>query len=109
MDISFKTSKLKRVFNSEHQLKKKYGDRMARVIATRLAVLKNAAALSDVPNIPPERRHKLAGNRKGQYAVDLVQPHRLVFEPHRESAQGGKTADAGDVDAITIIEVIDYH
>lgn len=109
MDISFKTRKLERVFNSEYELKKKYGDRMARVIAMRLAVLKNAAALSDVPKTPPDRRHKLAGDRKEQYAVDLVHPHRLVFEPHRESAQGGKIADTGSTDAITVIEVIDYH
>ena len=76
----------------------------------RLAVLKHARTLSMVPTTPPERRHRLAGQRKEPYAVDLVHPHRLVFEPSRSSgaAVDGEDGD-GDVAAITVIEVTDYH
>ena len=111
MDIFFKTRKLARVFNSQRELRKQYGDRMARTIAIRLAVLKNARRLSMVPVTLPDRRHGLAGKRKKQYAVDLVHPYRLVFEPRRSSAGAGSVADhdAGDVTAITIVEVMDYH
>ena len=111
MDIFFKTRKLARVFNSERELQRQYGDRMARTIATRLAVLKHAPKLSMVPVTPPDRRHKLAGKRKGQYAVDLVHPYRLVFEPHRDSGDTRQLTDAsaGGVTSITVVEVIDYH
>ena len=111
MDIFFKTRKLAKVFNSERELRKQYGDRMARTIAIRLAVLKHARTLSMVPVTPPDRRHRLAGKRKEQYAVDLVHPHRLVFEPRRGSVGAGNDADhdTGGVTAITIVEVIDYH
>lgn len=109
VEIYFKTRKLERVFNSEPKLRKQFGDRRARAIAMRLAVLRNARTLSDVPTDPPERRHKLAGKRKGQYAVDLDHPYRLVFEPHRESVGGGEADAGGGVKAITIIEVTDYH
>ena len=111
MDIAFKTRKLERVFNSERALKATYGSRMARTITIRLAVLRNARDLAMVPTTPPERRHRLSGKRSGQYAVDLVHPHRLVFQPNHDPvprlADGG--IDAGQVTAITIVEVTDYH
>ena len=77
----------------------------------RLAVLKNARNLSQVPARRPERRHMLTGNRQGQYAVDLAHPYRLVFVPNHDPVprldDGG--VDLERVTAITIIEVVDYH
>ena len=64
-----------------------------------------------VPTTSPERRHLLSSGRRGQYAVDLVHPYRLVFEPDHDPVP--RTADGGiDIDrvtAITIMEVVDYH
>jgi proteic killer suppression protein len=111
LDIAFRTRKLERVFNSKRTLDTTYGDRIARTIAIRLAVLKNARVLAMVPTNPPERRHQLSGKRSGQYAVDLVHPCRLIFEPNHDpvprTQDGG--IDVGHVTAITIIEVINYH
>ena len=111
MNIFFKTRKLAKACNSERELRKQYGERMAKTIAMRLAVLKHARTLSMVPTTPPERRHRLAGKRKAQYAVDLVHPHRLVFEPRRSSSapNDAEDGDAGGVTAITVIEITDYH
>ena len=111
MDIAFRTRKLERIFNSAAALQKAYGARMARMIMTRLAVLEEAANLASVPTTPPDRSHLLRGDRAGQFAVDLVHPHRLVFEPNHEllprAEDGG--IDAGQVTAIVIVEVTDYH
>ena len=111
MDIAFRTRKLKRIFNSTKALHKTYGTRMAKAITIRLAILKAAKTLEQVPATPPDRRHRLRGDRDGQYAVDLVHPYRLIFEPNPDPlprrADGG--IDAKKVSAITIIEVIDYH
>jgi len=76
-----------------------------------MAVLLSAASLADIPTVPPERCHAMKGDRKGQYAVNVVHPYRLVFEPDHDpvprSADGG--VDLAAVTAIVIIEVVDYH
>lgn len=72
---------------------------------------KAARTLVLVHTLPPDRRHHLRGDRGEQFAVDLVHPHRLVFEANHASFlrkdDGG--IDVEQVTAITIIEVIDYH
>ena len=84
---------------------------MARTIITRMNLLRESASLSEVPTTPPEGRHVLSGRRRGQYAVDLLHPFRLVFVPNHSPVP---TVDGGGVDiervtAIEIIEVVDYH
>ena len=111
MDITFRTSRLARVFNSDRDLRRTYGDRMARRIQIRLAVLKNARTLDLVPTTPPDRRHQLTGDRRGQFAVDLVHLRRIVFVPNHDPVplrdDGGM--DLEQITAITILEVVDYH
>ena len=111
MEIVFRTQKLARTFNSLKLLQRAHGDRMARAIASRLAVLNAAGTLSMVPVDPPERRHQLKGDRDEQFAVDLVHPHRLVFEPNHEPVprrdDGG--IDTDRVTSIRIVGVVDYH
>ena len=111
MDIAFRTRKLEKTFNSAGELQKAYGARMAKAIINRLAVLMAARTLALVPTTPPDRRHQLRGDRDEQFAVDLVHPHQLVFEPNHDPLprkdDGG--IDVEQVTAITIIEVIDYH
>ena len=111
MDIAFRTRKLEKVFKAEDTLQKAYGARMARVVMIRMAVLRAAGSLALVPTTPPDRRHQLGGGRKEQFAVDLVNPHRLVFEadhrPLPRKDDGG--IDTEQVTAITILDVVDYH
>ena len=100
-----------KVLNSDKELRRAYGDRIARTIKMRLALLKNARTLTMVPTTRPDRRHQLVGDRKGQYAVDLVHPHRLIFEPNDDpipqTEDGG--IDTDNITAIKIMEVVDYH
>ena len=84
---------------------------MIEAIRRRMAVLRNAPNLSCVPASPPMRLHQLTGNREGQFAVDLAQPHRLAFVPNHEPMP---TREDGGLDrvritAIVILEVVDYH
>ena len=100
-----------KVLNSDKELRRAYGDRIARTIKMRLAVLKNPRTLTMVPTTRPDRRHQLVGDRKGQYAVDLVHPPRLMFEPNDDpipqTEDGG--IDTDNITAIKIMEVVDYH
>ena len=77
----------------------------------RMAVLRAATCLADVPVQKPDRRHELTGNRKGTFAVDLTPPFRLVFEPADytvpKKEDGG--IDLEKVTSIRILTVEDYH
>ena len=111
MDIAFKTAKLAKTFNCAKQLSKAYGDENARLIMRRMMVLANAPTLADVPHHPPERRHELVGSRKGQFAVDVKHPRRIVFEPAHDPVprkdDGG--IDLPQITSIRILSVEDYH
>ena len=111
MEIRFRTRRLERVFAAEREIRRVYGDEMARVIRRRITLLLLANSLTEVSPLPPARRHSLAGRRRGQYAIDLAHPYRLIFEPNHNPvpllADGG--VDTDRVTSITIIEVVDYH
>ena len=111
MKVEIVTRRLTELLNSEREMRKRYGQRMSKVIARRLAVLRNAPNLAAVPTNKPERRHPLKGRRVGQQAVDLVHPYRLVFTPAHEPLPKHPDGDldAEQVTAIRIIEVVDYH
>lgn len=75
-----------------------------------MADLSAAPTLEDLRTLPG-RLHELTGDRKGQLALDLQQPYRLVIEPTEEPAP---VKDDGGLDwrritAVTIVEIVDYH
>ena len=111
MEISFKSRRLEKTFTRRGGLRKAYGDRMERVIRNRVNLLLGASNLSEVAAGPPVRRHQLTGTRKGQFAIDLVHPYRLILKPNHEPVprkdDGG--IDLYQVTAIKIIGVVDYH
>lgn len=80
-------------------------------MAQRLQELEAAESLADIRLLPAARCHELAGDRKGQLAVEVHAGLRIVFEPDHNPIprrpQGG--LDWERVDAVTVIEVIDYH
>jgi len=110
MELDFATSALRKRMEDERAMSKAYGER-AKPLKLRLVLLRQAKCLADVPHTPPPRRHRLTGDREGQYAVDLKQPWRLVLEPANDPLplleDGG--LDLSAVTKIRIIDVIDYH
>ncbi len=112
MDILFKNRKLEKTLNKHKETIKEYGDRQAKKIVARLSQLRAAECLADFNNLfPTARCHQLKGNRKGQMAVDLEHPYRLVFEiandPIPSKTDGG--VDLARVTAIRIVSVENYH
>ena len=110
MDISFKSVKLRKAFESERSLKKEYGQ-LSKAILARIALFESVQCLNDVPIQKPARRHQLTGDRDELYAVDLGRLYRLVFEVDNEPVprkdDGG--IDLKQVTAVKIMEVVDYH
>jgi proteic killer suppression protein len=111
MDIAFATTKLQKIFNTEKELVRTFGAEIARIVMRRMAILRAAANLDEVSHLPPPRRHELTGDRKGQFALDLKPPYRLLLQPNCDPLpykdDGG--IDLKRVTAITIIAVEDYH
>lgn len=77
---------------------KAYGNRMAELIDQRIGEISSADTVEMMILFHIGRCHPLKGDRKEQYAVDLVHPHRLVFE------RKGK-----EIQIANIVEIVDYH
>ncbi len=113
MDVTFKSTKLQKCFNSDTELQKKYGKTCARQIRARLDDLAAARSLQAFgqPMPLPGRCHELKGDRKGQLSLDLEHPLRLIFVASGELVQfkedGGLDWDS--VNAIQVIEIEDTH
>ena len=71
---------------------------MAGKIRMRIRQIEAAMSVEEMVAMRIGRCHPLQGQRKEQYAVDLVHPYRLVFEKKGDVIQVAR-----------IIEIIDYH
>ncbi len=111
MDIVFHTPREAQNYNDFKYLVRAYGSEKARRIRMRFDQLKAASNLAEFRNLPGPRCHELTGDRKGQLAVDVKHPFRLILEPANDplpqKADGG--LDWTAVTAVKIIEVTDYH
>lgn len=77
---------------------KDYGKEMAVKITQRIGQIISASEISELVQYGIGRCHELEGNRKGQFAMDLVHPYRLVF-----------VEDNGRISLVKIISIEDYH
>jgi toxin HigB-1 len=107
----FASRKLQRTFNSEKLLRRVYGETRAKKIMLRISVLTSVSNLDQVPKLPPDKCHALAGERKGQFAVSIGEPFRLIFEPAHDPVpvkeDGGVCLRS--ITSVTILRVEDYH
>jgi proteic killer suppression protein len=111
LDIIIEDKKLRRCLNDSKRRVRKYGNRCSDLIGRRLDQLKAAENLEIIRSLPGPRCHELTGDRKGQLAVNLEHPFRLIFVPNHNPIP---TRDDGslnwlEVTSIKIIEVVDYH
>lgn len=113
MDIRFADRKLEKESNDARLLLRRHGERRAKLLKNRLAVLAVATCLADIgpPYRGPMRWHELTGDRAGQLSIDLDHPYRLIFSPDHEPLP---ERDAGGLDwsrvnGIRILEIADTH
>ena len=71
---------------------------MAEIIDQRIGEIRAADSVEMLLKFHIGRCHQLKQNRKGQYAVDLIHPYRMVFEKHGDEIQ-----------IAHILEIVDYH
>lgn len=83
MELTYKNEKLRKLCESQNfqkELIKKYGVEVAKKLPKRIKELKAFNSLADVPSSPPYRRHKLQGDRYGEYAINITSQYRLIFK-----------------------------
>ena len=110
MEISFATSKLAKLCNSQKKLQGAHGPRMAGLIQQRLMDLEAAETLESMRSVPG-RCHQLTENLDGLFAVYLVHPDRLVFAPDHDPVPqlSGGGVDWSKVSKIEVVGIGDYH
>ena len=111
MELYYDSRAMQKACTSEREMRKKWGQVTAKTLQRRLTELENAPTLEDMRRLPAANCHELSGDRKGQLAVNLDQPRRLVFRPNHDpiplKADGG--LDWSAVTSVIIQEVVDYH
>lgn len=110
MEISFQNKKFEKIVSNYKKCLKELGQKRTDILMQRLGDLDTALTLEDVRHLPGHY-HELVGNRKGQWACDLDQPYRLIFEPHEDPIPedaNGKYIWL-EIKGVEIIEIINYH
>ena len=98
MQIEYKNKKLAEICTDISKAEKKHGLEMAERIHLRVQQMKAASSVDMLLQYRIGRCHRLKGNRKEQYAMDLVHPHRLIFEKK-----------GNEIQIARIMEIVDYH
>ena len=98
MEITYKNRRIEKVCTDIKVSDKTYGNEMSNKIQMRIDQITAAETVEEMIQYHNGRCHSLTSNRKGQYAVDLVHPYRLIFEKHGEQIQ-----------IAHIMEIVDYH
>jgi proteic killer suppression protein len=111
MIIIINNKKLKKILEDKNKIRKKYGIDMAKKIMQRIDDIEFAENLETLMKLPGNH-HPLTGDRKGQFACDLVQPYRLIYRPVLNDTL--LTNDSGnliysEITRVEIIEIVDYH
>ena len=110
MDILSQDKKLGLYVENASKAQKDLGQKRAMLFAKRIAQIAAADSLEDLRNVSGHY-HELKDNRKGQWACDLDQPYRLIFEPHDKPVP---TDDNGryiwiEIKGVELIEITNYH
>ena len=98
MQIKYKNRRIEKVCTNAYEAEKKHGKEMAEKIQMRIDQISAALSVEMMLQFKIGRCHPLLGNRKNQYAVDLVHLYRLVFEKI-----------GNEIQIANIIEIVDYH
>ncbi len=110
MDVTYKNNKLRKCAEDERYSIKTLGSTRSKLFQMRVGDLLAADSLEDVRYLPG-RYHALTNNRKGQWACDLDQPYRLIFEPHEKPIPANPSGQYlwFEIRGVEILEIDNYH
>ncbi len=109
MELTYKTNKLQKLCEDpacKKELVQKYGVDVANKLPRRVKELKAFNSLNDVPTSLPYRRHKLSGDLKEWFAVNITGQYRLIF---RQRENNIMIEDLREIKEIEIMEVSKHY
>ncbi len=108
MEIEYRSKHLRKICEEERIAKSELGAPCAKKLQTRFADMCAAQYVSELIAGDP---HPLKGERKGQFAVSLMDGKRLVFEPAHNPIplKEDSGIDWSKVSRVRIMEILDYH
>ena len=98
MHIRYRNKRCQKLCEDAEEATKAYGDKTAKKLHQRIDELIAASSVDELLQFRIGRCHRLEGNRKGQYAMDLSHPLRLIFTKVNDESI-----------TVEIIGIIDYH
>ncbi len=98
MEITYKYKRMERICSDFSVAKKEYGEKRAVYIHQRIDQLRSAETVEQIVDGHIGRCHPLKGNRRGQFAMDVGHPYRLIFEKI-----------GNEIQIVRILEITDYH
>ena len=98
MQVNYRNRQIEKICTNASDATKKYGKRTAGLIHQRVDEIGAADSVEMLVQFRIGRCHQLVGDRKGQYAMDLEHPLRLIFEVNGDGIQIAE-----------IQEIVDYH
>ena len=109
MQIKYTSTKLGKTLTEDKIMVRIYGAECAAKIKRRIMDLGAADNLLMLP--PTARCQPLEGDRKGQFAVDLKHPYRLIFEPLGDDLplKEDGSLELEKVTGVIILDIVDYH
>lgn len=110
MEVTYKNKTLKKYAEDARFSVRRLGKRRSDLYLQRVSDLLAAETLEDVRYLPG-RYHELTGDRKGQWACDLDQPYRLVFEPHEDPIPTNENGQYVwlEIKGVELISIDNYH
>lgn len=110
MEVAYGNNKLRKCAEDEKYSIKTLGPIRSELYLRRIGDLLAAESLEDVKYLPG-RYHALSSNRKGQWACDLDQPYRLIFEPLEKPIPTNASGQYlwFEIRGVEILEVDNYH
>ena len=104
MEIRYKNNKLRKLLEDYFALTKKYGKQQAEAIVSRMNELSAAESLADIFALPHVRCHKLVGDWKEHFSIDIKHPYRIFLYP-----EDGDHVNTKTITVVRIEEIIDPH
>ena len=99
MQITYKNQKINKICTNVSYAIKKHGKEMAFKIHLRIDQITAITTVEELVQKSVGRCHSLSGKRKGEYAMDLVHPFRLIFKVNK----------LGNLQVARVEEIINYH
>ncbi len=98
IELKYRDKKLQQQCENYGKAKKELGKLRAEKLHQRINEMESIPNINIMISTRLGRCHRLSGDRKDQYAVDLDHPFRLIFELFDDK-----------IEIVELLEIVDYH